>query len=216
MHNNNLSEKQNFNMILGQLFTNKVHNSEILNAFAKNPRHAFLPDHLKAVAYVDEHLKINNSTYQMSALLFAQLLEIIKVKKSEKVLEIGASTGFNATILSELSQSIDSLYFDDTILNNAKDFLISKHKDNCHFVNSIPQNTKYDVIIVSGGITSFDSFAKHLEDNGRGIAVICNPSATNSPYLSLGEIRVFNKNGISVSSRLINRVNIFSLRLNNE
>ena len=75
---------------------------EIINAFKKVPRQDFVPSKFKKYAYIDEPLPtLKGQTISQPATI-ATMTEALKPKKDDKILEIGAGSGYQSAILSEI------------------------------------------------------------------------------------------------------------------
>lgn len=75
---------------------------EVIEAFKKIPRHEFVPTNLKNYAYVDQPLPIGHGQTISAPSMIAIMLESLELKLGQKVLEIGAGSGYNAALIAEL------------------------------------------------------------------------------------------------------------------
>jgi protein-L-isoaspartate(D-aspartate) O-methyltransferase len=75
---------------------------EIVAAFKKVPRHEFVPENIRGHAYVDQPLPIGHGQTISAPSMIAIMLEALDLKKGQKVLEIGAGSGYNAALLAEI------------------------------------------------------------------------------------------------------------------
>ncbi len=91
--------KARFNMVESQIRTNKVTDSKLLAALSRIPRQIFVPTVLAGVAYVDKSLRIAPNRYLQEPLVIARLLQEAVVEPDDKVLVIGAGTGYSAALL---------------------------------------------------------------------------------------------------------------------
>lgn len=75
---------------------------EIIGAFRVVPREKFIPPKSKKEAYADRPLPIGQGQTISAPSMIAIMLEVLDVKKGQKVLEIGTGSGYNAALLAEI------------------------------------------------------------------------------------------------------------------
>jgi len=93
-------------MVESQLRTNKVTDKRLLDAFLTIRRELFVPEHLQAVAYVDEALPLGKGRYVMEPMVAARLLQAAAVERTDTALIVGAGTGYEAAIVAVLARSV--------------------------------------------------------------------------------------------------------------
>jgi protein-L-isoaspartate(D-aspartate) O-methyltransferase len=74
----------------------------VLRAFERVPRHQFVPTGIRHRAYEDTPLPIGNGQTISQPYIHAHYLELLKLKGTEKVLEIGTGTGYQTALLAQL------------------------------------------------------------------------------------------------------------------
>jgi protein-L-isoaspartate(D-aspartate) O-methyltransferase len=94
-------------MVNRQILARGVKDASVIAAFKNVPRHKFVPEVLKSVAYTDSPLQIGYGQTISQPYIVAFMTEVIKPKKDFKVLEIGTGSGYQAAILAEI---VDSVY----------------------------------------------------------------------------------------------------------
>ena len=77
-----------------------VKDENILNAMLKIPRHLFVPKQFEDQAYEDYPLQIGNNQTISQPYTVAFMLENLELKKNDRVLEIGAGSGYSSTFIS--------------------------------------------------------------------------------------------------------------------
>jgi protein-L-isoaspartate(D-aspartate) O-methyltransferase len=75
---------------------------EVIEAFRKVPRHEFVPKNLREYAYADQPLPIGHGQTISAPSMIAIMLESLELKQGQKVLEIGAGSGYNAALIAEI------------------------------------------------------------------------------------------------------------------
>ena len=88
----------------------RIQNENVEKAFLETPRENFVPDYLKKYAYIDTPLEIGNGQTISAPHMVAIMVEALKIKKGEKILEIGAGSGYHAAIASKLTGEKGHIY----------------------------------------------------------------------------------------------------------
>lgn len=96
--------------LLKKLRSNRtIKNDKVLDAFQDIPRELFVLPKFKKEAYIDAPLSINyKQTISQPSTVFA-MIEALEIKKTDKVLEIGSGSGYEAAVLSRLSDQVYSV-----------------------------------------------------------------------------------------------------------
>lgn len=75
---------------------------EIVKAFKKVPRHEFVPPSMKDSSYVDQPLPIGHGQTISAPSMIAIMMESLDLAPGQRVLEIGAGSGYNAAVIAEV------------------------------------------------------------------------------------------------------------------
>ena len=165
-------------MIESQLRPNKVIDARVLDAFGGIRRELFVPDHLRVVAYIDEDLPLGRGRYLMEPMVVARLLQAAQIERADKVLIIGAGTGYEAALAAALARSVIALEEDPELARRARAALVE------HFIASVsvvegplPQGYRprapYDVVLFCGAVADVPSeIDTQLAEGGRVLAVV--------------------------------------------
>lgn len=86
--------------LVDQLRLKGIEDSRILNAFMKIPRHLFIQDALQNRAYEDTALPIGNGQTISQPSVVGLMLQALQLKKTDRVLDIGAGSGYQTALLS--------------------------------------------------------------------------------------------------------------------
>ncbi len=86
-----------------------IRDLSVLRAFEKVPRHQFVPSGIRHRAYDDSPLPIGNGQTISQPFIHAHYLELLALKGTEKVLEIGTGTGYQTALLAQLVPSVFSI-----------------------------------------------------------------------------------------------------------
>ncbi len=101
------SERQR--MVQQQLMPRGLHDKRVLAAMAKVRREEFVPPHERAAAYTDNPLPIGYDQTISQPYIVAFMTEQLQPKPSDRVLEIGTGSGYQAAILGELVAEVYSI-----------------------------------------------------------------------------------------------------------
>lgn len=93
-------------MVEEQIRARGIENPDVLRAMRKVPRHRFVPEHLRRLAYADGPLPIGREQTISQPLIVAYMTEAAQVSKQDKVLEIGTGSGYQAAVLAELAREV--------------------------------------------------------------------------------------------------------------
>ena len=96
-------------MIATQIANRGVRHRRVLAALAATPREWFVPPSLAANAYEDAPLPIGNGQTISQPYVAAFMTEQLRLTGSEKVLEIGTGSGYEAALLAALAQNVYSV-----------------------------------------------------------------------------------------------------------
>jgi protein-L-isoaspartate(D-aspartate) O-methyltransferase len=80
----------------------RIKTEEVEKAFLETPREMFVPESLKKYAYVDTPLEIGSGQTISAPHMVAIMVEALDIKEGQKILEIGAGSGYHAAIVSKL------------------------------------------------------------------------------------------------------------------
>jgi len=100
-----------------------VADERVLNAMNKLPRHLFVPEALRSQAYKDNALPIASGQTISQPYIVARMTEILELTRRDKVLEIGAGTGYQTGILAALTRSVVAVERLPNLATEARDRL---------------------------------------------------------------------------------------------
>ncbi len=93
-------------MVKEQIEDRGIKDSLVLAAMRKVPRHKFIPEEYVELAYVDGPLPIGSEQTISQPYIVAVMTELLKLKKGDKVLEIGTGSGYQCAVLCEIADSV--------------------------------------------------------------------------------------------------------------
>jgi protein-L-isoaspartate(D-aspartate) O-methyltransferase len=171
-------------MVDGQVRTNDVTHLGLIAAMLEIPREAFVPEARTAFAYLDRDVAIADATatrparYLMKPAVLARLIQAADPNPGDRVLVIGAGTGYAAAVISRLAGEVVALEADQLLFREARAVLASLESRNITVINGplpdgAPASGPYDVILIDGGVEIVpDPLCRQLTAGGRLVAVV--------------------------------------------
>jgi protein-L-isoaspartate(D-aspartate) O-methyltransferase len=117
--------KQRMKMVDTQIRARGIRDPRVLKALEKVPRHLFVNEALRDQSYNDNPLPIDGGQTISQPYIVALMTEALELKGSEKVLEIGTGSGYQAAILAELVDHVFSIDRIASLAGNARRLLES-------------------------------------------------------------------------------------------
>ena len=103
-------KKERIQLVKKLLQEHRILTSDVKESFLKIPRELFVQESQKKYAYQDRPLSINYQQTISAPHMVAIMVEALDLKKGQKVLEIGAGSGYHAAITSELIGNKGHIY----------------------------------------------------------------------------------------------------------
>lgn len=150
-----------------------VRDESVLEAMRSVPRELFLPAALREFAYEDSPLPIAGEQTISQPYIVAFMAEALALKGGEKVLEIGAGSGYAAAVLSEIAANVYTVERLGQLAERAAATLADLGYDNVHVLHGDgtkgwPEHAPYDAIVVAaGGPQVPESLKEQLKIGGR-------------------------------------------------
>jgi len=150
-----------------------ITNKNILNAIKKVPRELFVNEISIQWAYENIPLPIDCEQTISQPYVVAYMIDCLKLKKTDKVLEIGTGTGYQTAIISHLCQKIYTIEIFDKLFHQAKTNInklkirnvIHKHDNG---INGWGEKILFDAIIISAASEEIPpKILKNLKNNGK-------------------------------------------------
>src|SRR3990172_375649 len=160
-------------MVEEQIVGRGVKDTRVLAAMRKIPRHEFLPEAIRGVAYADQALPIGEGQTMSQPYMVALMTELLDLKATERVLEIGTGSGYQAAVLAELCEKVYTVERVKTLAAQArvvldrlgyKNVAIKVYDGTYGWKEMAP----FDAVIVTAGSPDVPSaLVDQLRDGGR-------------------------------------------------
>ncbi len=174
-------EQARFNMIEQQIRPWDVLNPGVLELLAIVKREDFLPAEHRALAFVDTEVPLPGGQCMLSPKVEARILQELAVGKHERVLEIGAGSGYMAALLAHKAQHVTSLDIDADLAifaaANLKRAGVMNanvvHADGADGAAGLAGDGPFDVIVLSGSVAEVpEALLSQLKVGGRLAAIV--------------------------------------------
>ena len=149
-----------------------ISDKNILRAIEKVPRELFVAQEFIDRAYENIPLPIDCSQTISQPYVVAYMISCLKLKKTDKILEIGTGTGYQTAILSYLCKEVCTIEIYNKLLNQAKKRILKLNLKNINFtlgngVEGWDTKVLFDAIIVSAASEIIpDKLLKNLKNHG--------------------------------------------------
>jgi len=160
-------------MIETQIRKRGVSSPRVLEAMATVRRHEFVPIKFRSLAYADKPLPIGEGQTISQPYMVAAMTEALELDGSERVLEIGTGSGYQAAVLSLLARQVITVENHTSLALAAQERLTKLGYGNVHVHNGdgsagFPDSAPYDAILVTAGAPEIPRvFAGQLREGGR-------------------------------------------------
>jgi protein-L-isoaspartate(D-aspartate) O-methyltransferase len=110
-------------MVRNQIERRGIRAPEILRVFRETPRHLFVPESLRASAYIDEPLPIGHAATISQPYVVALMTQALQPAPLSRVLEIGTGSGYQAAILARLVSHVYTIEIVPELAESARETL---------------------------------------------------------------------------------------------
>ena len=110
-------------MVDVQLRKRGIRNERVLKAMQTVPRHEFVPPASRHRAYADAPEPIGASQTISQPYIVAAMAETLNLEENDRVLEVGAGSGYAAAVMAMLAEHIYAMEIEPALVNSARDNL---------------------------------------------------------------------------------------------
>lgn len=178
-------EQARFNMIEQQIRPWEVYDGQTLDALGRVRREDFVPPAYRSLAFMDIQIPLRGNAEEalrkgecmLSPKLEARLMQDLLITRNDRVLEIGAGSGFMAALLAQVADQVVSLEIEPELAQMALDNLRRAGVRNAAVRvadgSSLIPDGPFDVILLSGSVASVpQELLALLRDGGRLAAIV--------------------------------------------
>lgn len=188
---NDASERDD--MVARQIADRGVRDERVLAAMRKVPRHEFVPDAEKRHAYRDTPLPIGEGQTISQPYIVALMTELAEPDESDRVLEVGTGSGYQAAVLAEIVQHVYTIEIEAELAQRASEALRRLGYDNVTVRTGDgyagwEEHAPFDIIIVTAAPDHVPQpLIDQLKPGGRMVVPV-------GPIYATQELRVLEKN----------------------
>ena len=133
-----------------------VSDPKVIRAMERVPRESFVPESSAHLAYEDIPLPIGEGQTISQPYIVALMVSALELRRTDKVLEVGTGSGYQAAVLAELAAALISVERIESLADSARQRLESQGYSNVKVCVAGPQlgwlkEAPYDAIIVAAG-----------------------------------------------------------------
>ena len=110
-------------MVERQLRRRGITDERVLTAMARVPRHLFVPEHLRHLAYEDGALPIGEGQTISQPYIVATICALLQLGGTERVLDVGTGSGYQAAVLAELAVEVVTIERVPELADSAREAL---------------------------------------------------------------------------------------------
>jgi protein-L-isoaspartate(D-aspartate) O-methyltransferase len=141
-------------MVDRQIVARGVTNERVLDAMRRVPRHLFVPEALRHAAYEDTPLPIGFAQTISQPYIVAAMSEALDPQPTDRVLEVGTGSGYQAAVLAEIVARVYSIEIVEELGLRARADLAAAGYDNVDVrigdgYAGLPDEAPFDGIIVT-------------------------------------------------------------------
>jgi protein-L-isoaspartate(D-aspartate) O-methyltransferase len=165
--------KRREQMVRDQLQTRDISDARVLAAMRKVPRHEFVPAGIAESAYEDNALPLKLGQTISQPYIVAYMTQALELSGTERVLEIGTGSGYQAAILAEIVPEVYTIEILPELQEHASAVLAKLGYRNIHFrvgdgYMGWPEQAPFDRIIVTAAPEEIpEPLIDQLKEGGR-------------------------------------------------
>lgn len=158
-------------MVAEQIVARGVSDPRVIEAMQVVPRHLFVDAALQSRAYQDSALPIGEGQTISQPYMVARMTELLMLKGSERVLEIGTGCGYQTAVLSRLCRRVYSIERIESLHERARQNLRRARHANVMLkcgdgMLGWEEYAPFDAIIVTAGGFASDVWVEQLREGG--------------------------------------------------
>ena len=199
-------------MVREQIMARGVANPAVVAALRFVPRHLFVPQAERDRAYVDAPVPIGHGQTISQPYIVALMTELVRPQSSDRVLEVGTGSGYQAAVLAQLVSHVYTIELEETLGRRAEEVLRELRNDNVTVrigdgYAGWSEHAPFDIIIVTAAPEQVPQPLLHqLKPGGRLIVPV-------GPRFSVQQLQLIEKDAAGdLTTRNVSAVMFVPLR----
>ncbi len=160
-------------MVERQLRRRGISDERVLAAMARVPRHLFVPEHLRHLAYEDGALPIGHGQTISQPYIVATICSLVRLSGEERALDVGTGSGYQAAVLAELAAEVVTIERVPELAEHARETLTLAGYDGVEVrlgdgSLGVPDRAPFDAVAVAAAAPAIPpALYEQLVDGGR-------------------------------------------------
>lgn len=166
-------QAQRMEMVAKQIRSRGIRDPRVLAAMEKVPRHLLLDRSLRHGAYADHPLPIGEGQTISQPYVVALMTEVLRLKPSDRVLEIGTGSGYQAAVLAEIAREVFTVEIRKSLSDRAAERLKKLGYRNVRLKYADgyfgwQEHAPFDAIIITAAVNHIPPpLIRQLKEGGR-------------------------------------------------
>ena len=166
-------EQARWNMVEQQVRTWDVIDDTVLGRMLAVKREEFVPQAYRTLAFAETEIPLGHGATMLLPVMEGKILQVLQIKKTDTVLEVGTGSGYFAALLGALSKVVLSVEIVPELAREAREALARNGVGNVRVeegdgIQGWAPYAPYDVIVVSGVVPTVpDALLTQLKPGGR-------------------------------------------------
>ncbi len=171
-------ERARFNMVEQQIRPWDVLDPDVLDLLMTVKREDFVPPAYRNLAFADIEVPLGNGQVMLPPRVEARILQAVAPRRSDRVLLVGAGSGYLAALLGARAEEVVAVDIDPALVDMARANLQRAHVTNVTVLQGDAaegwsKNAPYDVIALTGSVPEVPAALRaQLKAGGRLFAIV--------------------------------------------
>ena len=181
-------EQTRYNMVEQQIRTWNVLDLQVLDLLSKVKREQYVPPASHELAFMDIDLPLGHGVSMWQPKLEARAVQTLKLKPTDRVLEVGTGSGYLTALISQLAEHVTSVEIVPELHAFAEKNLAAHHINNVTLVQgdaSQGWQGEYDAIVLTASVPYLpEAFQNSLKPGGRLFAIVGDAPAMHATVIT--------------------------------